>query len=176
MRTDHSPYRHTALGRQVLRSLVPVICPPQFIHQADAIVDHLELTVGASPALIRKAMTAGLVAYDLGAVPRYRTRAHKLTGDAAERYYASWEHGLTPLHVQFARAINQLISLSCYELPEAAAAIGYRVGPWIEEVTHRRLTVFKDDVRAQEAQILAPDPLRPGVHVDQLRARRKERV
>ena len=28
-------------------------------------------------------------------------------------------------------------------------------------VRHKRLTVFADDVAKQEAQILAPDPLRP---------------
>ena len=48
--------------------------------------------------------------------------------------------------------------------------IGYRPGPWIAEVTRRRLTVYGDDVRRQEAQILAPDPLRPGVRVARERA------
>jgi hypothetical protein len=43
--------------------------------------------------------------------------------------------------------------------------VGYRPAPWIAEVTHHRLTVFRDDVRRQDAQILAPDPLRPGVRV-----------
>jgi hypothetical protein len=69
------------------------------------------------------------------------------------------------VHVQFARALNQLMSLSCYEMPEMMERVGYRPGPWIEEVTQRRLTVYRDDVRKQEAQILAPDPLRPGVRV-----------
>jgi hypothetical protein len=63
------------------------------------------------------------------------------------------------------------MSLACYEQPEVMDAIGYRVAPWIEEVTRKRLTVFAADVRAQEAQILAPDPLRPGVDV---RALKKE--
>jgi len=168
-----SGYKHSALGRKVLRSLVPVICPPEHAHLADAIVDHMELTVGASPALVAKGFGAGLLAYDLGALPRYRRRAHQLVGDDAERYFASWEHGVTPLHLQFARALNQLMSLACYEQPEVIAAIGYAPAPWIEEVRHKRLTVFRDDVHRQETQLLAPDPLRPGVRVDELR-RRKE--
>ena len=65
------------------------------------------------------------------------------------------------MHVQFARALNQLMSLSCYEQPEMLDAIGYRPAPWIAEVTKKRLTVYADDVRRQQAQILAPDPLRP---------------
>lgn len=158
-------YRHSATGRAVLRSLVPVICPPEAHVIGDAIIDHLALTLDASPVMLQKGFAAGLVTYDLGALPFYRRRARSLTGDAAERYYASWEHGPTPLHVQFARAINQLMSLSCYEMPAMMERVGYRPGPWIEEVTQRRLTVYRDDIRKQDAQIIAPDPLRPGVRV-----------
>lgn len=164
-------YEHTPLARKVLVSLVPVICPPEAVPLADAIVSHLALTLGASPALLRTGFSAGLVAYDLGALPFHRRRAHTLTGERAERYFASWEAGPTPMHVQLARALNQLISLSCYEMPEMMAAVGYHPAGWIEEVTKKRLSVYRDDVAKQEAQILAPDPLRPGVDVRN--ARRK---
>jgi hypothetical protein len=167
--SDAAPYDHTAIGRKVLVSLVPVICPPQFSHLANDIVDHLALTLGASPPMLRKAFDAGLFTYDVGALPFHRRRAHKLTGERAERYYASWEHGPTPLHVQFAKALNQLMSLSCYEQPEVMEIIGYGVGPWIEEVKQKRLTVFKDDVAKQAAQILAPDPLRPSFRIDRIK-------
>ena len=163
-------YRHSRTARAVLRSLVPVICPPEAVPLGDAIVDHLELTLAVSPAVLQRGFAVGLVTYDLGALPRYRRRARALRGDDAERYYASWEHGATPLHVQLARGINQLMSLSCYEQPEMMARVGYRPAPWIAEVTQRRLTVYRDDVRRQQAQILAPDPLRPGVHVKRERA------
>jgi hypothetical protein len=154
-------YRHSQTARAVLRSLVPVICPAEASELADAIVDHMELTFGVIPPILGTALHAGFATYDLGALPRYLKRAHSLTGDAAERYYESWEHGLTPIHVQFARMINQLMSLACYEQPAMTERIGYRPGPWIEKVRHKRLTVYADDVAKQEAQILAPDPLRP---------------
>ena len=156
-----NPYRHSPLGRAVLRSLVPVICPPEAEAHTEAIVDHMELTFAVTPYLVRRAFAAGLVAYDLGSLPRYLRRAHSLTGERAERYFASWERGLTPMQVQFARAVNQLMSLSCYEQPAMMEAVGYRPGPWIAEVTKKRLAVFADDIRAQDRQILAPDPLRP---------------
>lgn len=155
-------------SRRVLRSLVPVICPPEAAALADAIVDHMELTIGASGPMLQKGFDAGLYAYDLGALPRYFKRAHALTGDAAETYFTSWEHGLTPAHVQLARALNQIMSLACYEQPEMMRAVGFEPVPWIAEVTKKRLTVYADDVRKQEAQILAPDPLRPA------RGRKKE--
>ncbi|HEY5925305.1 MAG TPA: hypothetical protein VIV11_26660 [Kofleriaceae bacterium] len=142
-------------SKRVLCSLVPVICPPEAEPLADAIVEHMALTIGASGALLGKAFDAGLLAYDLGAVARFGRRAHALTGERAERYYQYWEH------TQFGRALNQLMSLACYEQPEMMKAVGFVPEPWIAEVTKKRLTVYADDVRKQEAQILAPDPLRP---------------
>jgi hypothetical protein len=171
--TDVAPHPYTALGRKVLVSLVPVVCPPEYAHLADAIVDHMALTLGASPPMLRRGFDAGLVAYDLGALPVHRRRAHQLTGDRAEKYFASWEHGPTPIHRQFAQAINQLMGLSCYEQPEAMTRVGYDPVPYIEEVTVKRLTVYKDDVAKQQAQIIAPDPLRPGFHIDRFRKRVK---
>jgi hypothetical protein len=164
-------YRHSPTTRAVLRALVPVICPPEAHAIGDAIVEHMALTLAASPGVLQRGLAVGLVAYDLGALPRHRARARALTGDRAERYFASWDHGPTPLHVQLARGVNQLMSLSCYEQPAMMERLGYRPGPLIAEVTARRLTVYRDDVARQAAQILAPDPLRPAVDV-----RRKERA
>lgn len=150
-----------AASKRVLRGLIPVICPPEAAALADAIVEHVALQIEASGAMLQKGFAAGLAAYDIGAVPRHFKRAHKLTGDAAERYYTTWEHGFTPMHVQFARALNQLVSMSCYEQPAMMERCGYRPEPWIEEVTKKRLTVFADDIKKQDTQIFAPDPLRP---------------
>ena len=145
----------TEASKRVLRSLVPVICPPEAAPLADAIVEHMALTLGASGQFVGKAFDAGLVAYELGAIARFGRRAHALTGERAERYYRYWENS------PFGRAINQLMSLACYEQPEMMRAVGYEPAPWIAEVTKKRLTVYADDVKRQDAQILAPDPLRP---------------
>jgi hypothetical protein len=144
-----------ATSKAVLHSLVPVICPPEAAPLADAIVAHMGLTLAASPPLMQKGFDAGLLAYDLGAVARFGRRAQALRGERAERYFQYWEHN------QLGRAINQLMSLACYEQPEMMRACGYEPAPWIEQVTKKRLTVYADDVKKQEAQILAPDPLRP---------------
>ena len=140
--------------KPVLKSLVPVICPPEAVHLADAIVDHMWLGFEAMPPLLKKGFEAGLLAYDMGAIARFGRRARALDPARAETYYRLWEHSL------FGRTLNQLMSLSCYEQPEIIESIGYRPGPWIAEVTKKRLTVYADDVRAQERRILAPDPLR----------------
>ena len=163
-------YRHSHTTRLVLRSLVPVICPPEAIELGDAIVEHMALTLAAGPAVMARSFGAGLVAYDLGALPRHARRARALRGLAAERYFASWEHGPTPLHGQLAHAINALMSLSCYEQPAMMERLGYRPAPWIAQVTQHRLTVFGDEIQRQAVQIVAPDPLRPGVHVKRVGA------
>ena len=150
----------TEATRRVLRSLVPVICPPEGVQFADVIVEQMELQIGVLPPLMRKGIDAGMLAYDVGAVPRFLRRAHKLTGDAAEKYFSFWEHGTGP-QVQLARAVNQLMSLACYEQPAMKAALGFFPEPWIEEVRKKRLTVYADNVRKQHEQLLAPDPLRP---------------
>jgi len=156
-----SAYRHTPTARKVLRSLVPVICPPEAAALTDAIVDHMQLTFSTTPSVLRTALAAGFATYDLGALPRYFRRAHALSPDKAERYYESWVHGPTPVHKQFAQMLNQMMSLSCYEQPAMMDAIGFHVAPWIEESKKKRLTVFADDIKKQQARLLAPDPLRP---------------
>ena len=40
------------------------------------------------------------------------------------------------------------------------SAPGILPAAWIAEVTHKRLTVFADEIATREKQILAPDPLR----------------
>jgi hypothetical protein len=154
-----------AASKRVLRSLVPVICPPEAADLADDIVEHVALTIDASGSILRRAFDAGLAAYDVGALPRYLRRAHNLSPEQAEKYYTSWEHGITPMHRELAKALNQLISMSCYSQPKMmeAAGVDYHPAPWIAEVTKKRLTVFADDIKKQDDRILAPDPLRPAV-------------
>ena len=74
-------YRHSTTARAVLRSLVPVICPPEASELADAIVEHMALTLAASPPMLQRGFALGLHAYDLGALPRYRRRARSLAGE-----------------------------------------------------------------------------------------------
>ncbi len=77
-RVTYAPYHHSPTARAVLRSLVPVICPPEALPLADAIIDHIALTLGAMPALLQRIVPTGLVAFDLGALPRFRGRARTL--------------------------------------------------------------------------------------------------
>lgn len=157
-------------ARALVESLVPVICPPEAVELglASELADHVGLTVGAMPSGLRAAFLLGLRTYDEGArlwLPARGRPARALSPALAERYYERWEHGLTPVHVQLARALGQLLKLAHYEHPQVLARLGYTPAAWIDEVKHRRLATYGERVRAAEAAVIAPDPLRPGVVV-----------
>lgn len=174
--SDHSPYKHTQVTRRVLRSLVPVICPPEAVPYAGAIVEHVGWTIDSSPRALHYGFGVGALAYDVQAVPMYGKRASNLVGAEAEHYYESWEQGITPMHTQLAKGFNQLLSLACYEQPEMMERVGYLVAPWIEEVTKKRLRVYGDAAQKHAEALLAADPLRPGVDVRALKSRMKEAI
>lgn len=168
-------YEHAPLTRRILESLVPVICPPEAMELglgAD-IVDHVGLTMSSVPPLFRRGLVLGLTTYDLGAIawlPSRGRRAHQLRPDLAARYYDRWEHGLTPIGHELAKAVAQLLKLACYEHPVMQERLGYTPQQWIDNVKRRRLTVYADDVRKADAAILAPDPLRPPIRKAKERA------
>ena len=154
--------------RALIESLVPVICPPEAmaLGLAGDHADHVGLTIGAMPRAFRTALLVGLATYDEGARLWWPARgrpARALPPDLAERYYERWEHGLTPAHVQLARGLGQLLKLAHYEHPRVQERMGYRPAAWIDHVQRRRLQTYAPAVRAAEAAVIAPDPLRPPV-------------
>ncbi|HVK76442.1 MAG TPA: hypothetical protein VM734_24120 [Kofleriaceae bacterium] len=161
-------YKHPPLVRRVLTSLVPVVCPPEAVALGltEAIVDHVELTMGALPATFRQGLALGLATYDNSArlwPPALGRRASALPLELADRWFLRWEEGFTPIERELAKAVGQLLKLGCYEQPAMQARLGYTPSAWIDEVKQRRLKVYSDDVRKAEAAITAPDPLRPPV-------------
>jgi hypothetical protein len=152
--------------RALVESLVPVICPPEAseLGLAGDHAAHVALTVGAMPRAVRAALLLGLRAYDEGArlwLPARGRPARALPAELADRYYERWEHGPTPAHTQLARALGQLLKLAHYEHPAVQERLGYRPAAWVEQVQRRRLAVYGAEVRAAEAAVIAPDPLRP---------------
>ena len=161
-------YQHPPQVRRLLESLVAVVCPPEAVELGltAAIVDHVQLTMGALPAPFRAGLVVGLTTYDLSSVawPAARgKRAHQLSPELADRWFLRWEHGWTPIEREMTKAVGQLLKLACYEQPEMQARLGYTPAAWIDQVKRRRLDVYGDDVRQAEAAITAPDPLRPRI-------------
>ena len=157
-------YNHPGPIRAVLVSLVPVVCPPQAIELGltGDIVDHVELSMRASPAGVRAALLAGISGYEVAAMayPAHRgARASQLSPEQARSYFESWMHSkLMPQH-EFAKGIKSLICLSCYEQPAMMQAIGYTPQEWIDKSVKYRLATYSDAITRRAAEIIEPDPL-----------------
>ena len=67
---DLADYSHPKPVRQLLESLARVICPSraQELELIDDIVDHVELSMRASPAGVRAALLTGFSGYELAAM------------------------------------------------------------------------------------------------------------
>ncbi len=160
-------YNHPGPIRALLKSLVPVVCPSEAIELGlvDDIVEHVELSMRASPPGVRAALLAGISGYELAAMayPAHPgKRASQLSSEQALAYFESWLHSsLMPQH-EFAKGIKSLIALACYEQPAIMAAIGYTPQQWIEKSIRYRLTTYADAIAKREREIIEPDPL-PGV-------------
>lgn len=165
-----SGYQHGTAVRRVIHHLIGVVCPPQAeqLGIVDDIANHMGEMMAALPTVIRHGMVAGIITYDLGAIafaPTRGRRAHQLNLADGTGYFETWLHGPTPIHKQLGKAFMQLLNLGYYEHPKVQAAIGYTPAAWIEQVTKRRLTMFHDVIAKREVEIIAADPLRPGVNL-----------
>jgi hypothetical protein len=164
---DLADYTHPKPVRQLLESLARVICPSraQELDLIDDIVDHVELSMRASPAGVRAALLTGFSGYELAAMAypsHFGKRASKLGDDQARSYFHAWFHSkLAPQH-EFAKGVKGLVALACYEQPAMMADIGYTPQEWIDKSIRYRLKTYSAAIAKREADILAPDPL-PGV-------------
>tara|TARA_R110002096_G_scaffold434832_5_gene658222 strand:- start:22455 stop:22973 length:519 start_codon:yes stop_codon:yes gene_type:complete len=164
---DLADYSHPKPVRQLLESLARVICPSraQELELIDDIVDHVELSMRASPAGVRAALLTGFSGYELAAMvypSHFGKRASKLSDDQAREYFHSWFHSkLGPQH-EFAKGVKGLVALACYEQPAMMADIGYTPQEWIDKSIRYRLQTYDAAIAKRAVDILAPDPL-PGV-------------
>lgn len=161
---DLADYTHPEAVRQLLQSLARVICPQQAqeLDLIDDIVEHVELSMRASPAGVRAALLAGLSGYELAAMAyptHIGTRASRLSHDQAQRYFDSWFHSKLPPQHEFAKGIKGLVALACYEQPAMMAAIGYTPQEWIDKSIRYRLQTYEAAIAKRDIDILAPDPL-----------------
>jgi hypothetical protein len=166
-------YQHSATVRKIVHHLVAVICPPDAkeLGIVDDVANHMAKMMGALPAVLRQAMLAGIMTYDLGALasaPLRGKRAHQLDVAQGSAYFDSWLHGPTPLHRQLGKTFMQLLNLGYYEHPAVQTQIGYTPAAWIEKVTKRRLQVYQDKIDIASQRITASDPLRPGVNIKEV--------
>src|SRR5688572_24177674 len=115
-------YSHSPRVRRLLRSLVPIVCPPEVerLGVVDAVVDHVALSMRAFPAPLRRALILGLTTYDLAAAawPPARGRtAGRLPRHEAGAWYAFWWKSPLLPQRELAKAVKALMAIAYYEQP-----------------------------------------------------------
>lgn len=157
-------YSHSPRVRRLLRSLVPIVCPPEVerLGVVDAVVDHVALSMRAFPAPLRRALILGLTTYDLAAAawPPARGRtAGLLSREKAGEWYAFWWRSPLLPQRELAKAVKALMAIAYYEQPAVQRELGYAPQAWIEEVKTRRLDVYAEAIRKHDRSLIEPDPL-----------------
>lgn len=157
-------YSHSPRIRRLLRSLVPIVCPPEVerLGVVDAVVDHVGLSMRAFPAPLRRALLLGLTTYDLSAAawPRARGKtASKLPRHRAAGWYAFWWRSPLLPQRELAKAIKMVMAIGYYEQPAVQAELGYAPQAWIDQVKGRRLEVYSEAIRKHDRSLIEPDPL-----------------
>jgi hypothetical protein len=153
-------YSHPPRVRRLLRSLVPIICPPEAegLGVTDAVVHHVELSMRAFPAPLRQALLLGLRTYELGAIAWRGRPASRLSRERAAAWYRFWWKSPLAPQRELAKAIKALMIIGYYEMPAVQQALGYAPQAWIEQVKVRRLEVYSDAIRRHETSLIEPDP------------------
>ncbi len=148
--------------RRALAGLARVACPPEVEPQGlvDAVVDHVELSLGSLPPLIRGGLLAMLLVYDNGARPLHGGRpASALPYEQGHAWFQRWRRSpALPLR-EWVKGAKGLLCMAYYEQPAVKQAIGYTPEAWIEKVKRKRLAVYGEDIRKHERSLIEPDPL-----------------
>ena len=157
-------YAHSPRLRRLLRSLVPIVCPPEVerLGVVDAVVDHVALSMRAFPTPLRAALIAGLTTYDLSAAawPRARGKtASRLPRHRAADWYAFWWRSPLLPQRELAKAVKALMAIAYYEQAAVQAELDYAPQAWIERVKVKRLEVHGDAIRRHDKALIDPDPL-----------------
>jgi hypothetical protein len=165
-------YRHPRIVRRTLEAMALIACPPEIeeLGLAEAVVDHMELSMRTLPGMVRTGLVTGITTFETAArvwPGNWGRPFSKLSRDKAHKYFVSWRTG-TGLQKQFIKGVKGLLCLGYYEMPAVKKQIDFQPEGWIEKVSKRRLKVYREDIEAHQARILAPDPLPPMSTLDEL--------
>lgn len=167
--TNLADYRHSAFIRRALRGFISVACPPgaKDMGIVDDVIDQVELSFRSLPPMIRSGLVAGLMTYELAAVPfHFGKRASQLSFDAHSRYFNNWRKSRIPVRSEFLKGLKGLLCMAYYEQQPVKEQIDYLPERWIEKKTRYRLQVYREQINAHERALIEPDPLPTRAELD----------
>lgn len=159
------PVRLRAPVRRIVARFAAVACPPEVSsgQLMEELLDEFEFLLGGVSAGVRRSIPVAFVLFDQAArlYPRSRGRRFARLGDhAADDYLRAVLAGRGGRLGIVVQRLKGLVVMCYYELPEVKEQLGYRPGPYIAEVSRRRLASYGAEIRAGEAAVLGFD--RPG--------------
>ena len=131
-------YRHSASTTRVLRKMVSIVCPSQLyeLKLEGAVVGEVELAMSALPFLPRRALLAGIAAFENSArlIPSHLGKGFsQLDHEKAEAYFEFWATSSMPIQKQFIKGIRGLICIGYYDHPAVQESLGYTPAEWAEK-------------------------------------------
>jgi hypothetical protein len=133
--------------RRIVVRFVTVVCPPPVRTPARTgdVVREFDQFLGALRPSARRGLHGLLLAVDQGA---------RLYPKARGRRFARLDDGTADAYLRallarsgILRRVKGIAVMCYYELPEARREIGYEPGPYIAEVSRRRLERYGDEIR-----------------------------
>jgi hypothetical protein len=138
--------------QRVVARFVTVVCPPPVVpgpaRTDDTIREFDQFFAALAPAA-RRALSAILLAVDHGArlYPRARGRRFAHLDDRTADAYLSALLARSGM----VQRLKGIFVMCYYELPETKREIGYLPGPYIAEVSRRRLELHGDEIRQAQS-------------------------
>jgi hypothetical protein len=150
--------------RPCVSRLARVVCTSAIDEHglADAVVDHVALSMRSFPPHIRMALIAGLTALEQGARlhPGARGRSFSASAPAVQdAVFASLWRSPIPLVKQAIKGLKGLVALAYWDHPAVRERLGYAPEVWSAEVNARRLATYGAEIAAHDRFVVAPNPL-----------------
>ena len=147
--------------RRIVARFAAVVCPPEVRsgQLMDGLLDEFEFLLGGVAAGVRRFIPVAFVLFDQAArlYPRARGRRFARLGDQAADGYLRAALARRGGLATVVQRLKGLVVMCYYELPEVKEQLGYRPGPYIAEVSRRRLASYGAEIRAGEAAVLGLD-------------------
>lgn len=150
--------------RPCVTRLARVVCTSAVdeLGLAEAVADHVDLSMRSFPPHVRLGLIAGLTSLEQGAraLPSARGRAFShCAPEVQDAVFAALWHSPLPPVKQLAKGLKGLVALAFWDHPMVRQRLAYTPAEWTAFVNARRVKSYSDDIAAHERFVLAPNPL-----------------
>lgn len=150
--------------RRCVTRLARVVCTSAVddLGLAEAVADHVDLSMRSFPPHVRLGLIAGLTSLEQGAraLPAARGRTFSdCAPEVQDAVFAALWHSTLPPVKQLAKGLKGLVALAFWDHPMVRQRLAYTPAEWAAFVNARRARSYGADIAAHDRFVLAPNPL-----------------